>query len=125
LEEIASSMAANNDLSCKGFVSIATTPADLQRFCDSTVVDGRYDNGRNFNVLARQMGNQLEPAHLGHLQVEEQAGRQAVRQRRKKCPSRPVRPHTESARAQQPRQRLQYGQIVVHDADPRGRFRHR
>ena len=81
---LASAIAENSVVSCKGFNRKAMAPADSQRSrtpispCAVMTMVGIW------MPLARQMLMKLQAAHLRHLQVDDQTFGQPVRQRREK-----------------------------------------
>jgi hypothetical protein len=74
-------------------------PGGFATFANSSATIRGNNDGRNFDVLAPQMLQQLQAAHARHLQVGDQALRRAIGQRREKFLCRPVCSCTERARA--------------------------
>src|SRR5258706_7415166 len=66
----------------------------------------------------------LQPAHPGHLEIDDQALGKAMRQCRKKILSRFECLYTEGARPKQPTQSLEHGRIIINYGHPGGSFRH-
>src|SRR6476620_5350549 len=80
---------------------------------------------RNFYAAADEMLLKLQTVHLRHLEIDNQATRKPLlRQRRQKLLSRSETLRTKCVRTQQPAQSLEHGWIIVHNGNPRGRFRH-
>src|SRR5258705_10266828 len=66
----------------------------------------------------------LQPAHSGHLEIDDQALGKAMRQCRKEILSRFECLYTEGARPKQPTQSLEHGRIIINYGNPGGNFRH-
>jgi hypothetical protein len=96
----------------------------LAEFAHVALVVCRNDNGRNSNSSSRKVALKLKTGHLRHLQVDDQTFGLPFGQGVEKLSGRRVCPDSDTARAQQPRQGLQHGQVVVHDCDPRRSLRH-
>src|SRR5258708_5645968 len=66
----------------------------------------------------------LQTAHPGHLEIDDQALGNAMRQCRKKILSRFECLYTEGARPKQPTQSPEHGPIIINYGNPGGSFRH-
>src|SRR5262249_32966464 len=89
-------------------------------FAGRGIAVGGDDDGRNSDTSTLQALEKLQAGHLGHLQVDDQALRQLIGQRRQKLLRRTVRPGRKRAHAQRPSQGLQHRRVVIHDSDPTG-----
>ena len=76
------------------------------------------ENCRNFYAVADEMLLKLQAVHLRHLEIDNQAYRKTVWQRRKKLPPRSETLNTKSVRTQQPTQGPEHSRIVVHNSNP-------
>ena len=99
-------------------------PGRCAAFANSGIAVPRDDDGGNPDPLVGQVMKKLQAAHVRHLQVGYQTRGRPVGQCREEFPCRRIRSCPEGLCAQQTRQRLQHGRVIVHDGDPTRSFCH-
>jgi hypothetical protein len=81
-------------------------------------VTGENNDGE-CGVFLREMCLHVEPVHVRHVQIENDAIRQARIERLQKLPTGAERLHTQAGRTHQPHQCFADGFLVVNDSDVR------
>ena len=90
----------------------------------SDLIMSRNDDGRYSNALACEILLKLQAGHFWHLQIGDETIGQPAGQRSEEFSCRSVCSCIERTRAEQPRQSLQHGRVIVHNGDPTRGLRH-